>query len=387
MGQPNLAAIYIKDLRELQMIDVIDPRSGTQDFPKLVRRKGFPDVRYRIYRSKQPITAANIASAEPAGEIGPLQSYDESMRIISSHGEYYDKREVKTSVIPTYCIADNRSVPPGEAFYVHTAQDDGKYYYAVTVALDGTENLADVSDANSLPGPAGVQPRRPAPAARLHQHPQEVQGPRRAPDRRRRRHPRRRLGRAGFPQPARLPGLQRGHRHLPLRPRQQGPILRRALRPLHDPVGPGPLQDRPKPRHDDLRHALRLPTPRADQVPPGRARRRRVRDRLRPEVQPPLRLALRALRPARRRQDRRRAQGLGHRQPRLVPQAGPRQGRPLPLRLPRGEGVGARDRVRLAGRPEGVGGPARRPPALRRRVGRRRRQPRALQAHLHLAVG
>ncbi len=153
MGQPNLAAIYIKDLRELQMIDVIDPRSGTQDFPKLVRRKGFPDVRYRIYRSKQPITAANIASAEPAGEIGPLQSYDESMRIISSHGEYYDKREVKTSVIPTYCIADNRSVPPGEAFYVHTAQDDGKYYYAVTVALDGTENLADVSDANSLPAP------------------------------------------------------------------------------------------------------------------------------------------------------------------------------------------------------------------------------------------
>jgi len=153
MDQPRLAAIYVKDLRELQMIDVIDPRAGTQDYPKLVRRKGWPEVRYRIYRSTGRITAANIAQAERVGEAGCLQAYDESMRIISSHGEYYDKREVGTSVIPTYCLADNRSVMPGEAFYVHTPQADGKHHYAVTAVRDGTENLAEISAANSLAAP------------------------------------------------------------------------------------------------------------------------------------------------------------------------------------------------------------------------------------------
>jgi len=65
---------------------------------------------------------------------------------------------VGTSVIPTYCLTDNASIPPGEAFYVHTPQAEGTWHYAVTASRDGTENLSSFSAANSLRKPVTERP-------------------------------------------------------------------------------------------------------------------------------------------------------------------------------------------------------------------------------------
>ena len=157
-GLPRVAAIRLGELRRLQMYDVIDPPKGTQDYPKLIRKPDWPDVRYRVYRSRQKITPQTIAGARLVGEAEPLCAYDESMRGISSHGEYYDKREINSSIIPCYCIEDGKSAPPGGAFYMHTPQEAGKFYYAVTVVRDGTENTVQIGPANSLSRPVTEKP-------------------------------------------------------------------------------------------------------------------------------------------------------------------------------------------------------------------------------------
>ena len=150
---PRLNCIRQSELRRLQMYDVIPPTPGTQNDPKYVRQKGWPDVGYRIYRSKNKITAENLKDAELVGEADTLCAYDLSMVGIGCRGEYYDKHELPETPIPTYCLEDGKAIPLGEAFYVQTAQDDGAWFYAVTVAKSGTENMTDVSAGNSLQAP------------------------------------------------------------------------------------------------------------------------------------------------------------------------------------------------------------------------------------------
>jgi hypothetical protein len=130
---PRMPCIRQGELRRLQMFDITPPRRGTQDYPKYTRQKGWPDVCYRIYRSKSKITPANIQDAEFVGEADVLCAYDLNMIAIGSHGEYYDKYEIPENPIPTYCLEDGQAITPGEAFYVHTAQDDGTFFYGVTV--------------------------------------------------------------------------------------------------------------------------------------------------------------------------------------------------------------------------------------------------------------
>ena len=168
---PRLAAIRLGELRRMQMIQVIDPPKGTQDYPKLVRQEGWPDIQYRLYRSGRKITPETLQDAQLIGQADVLCAYDESMRVISSRGEYYDKREVAESVIPTYCIAEGKSVAPGHAFYVHTPQEAGSFFYAVTVVQDGTENTAAITAANSLQEPVAEKPAPIKPVFQyIHEH-------------------------------------------------------------------------------------------------------------------------------------------------------------------------------------------------------------------------
>ncbi len=150
---PNVAGIKQGALRRLQQYQIIDPPKRTQEYPKLVRSADWPDVRYRVYRSRKAITGKTLENAELIGEADVLCAYDETMIRHSSWGEYYDKREATNNFLATYCLEDGRSLPPGSAFYVHTPAEKGSWYYAVTVVKDGTENLADVSAANSLAEP------------------------------------------------------------------------------------------------------------------------------------------------------------------------------------------------------------------------------------------
>ncbi len=151
-GKPRVAAIRQKTLRELQKFEVVNPvgKTMSREQPKLVRKGVWPDLNYRIYRSREKITPASIHAADWIGDVRPLCEYDHSMVRTSSWGEYYDPRDDPDAIIPTHCLADGRSLPPGSAFFVNTPQEDGDWYYAVTVNQDGAENFAVVTGENSL---------------------------------------------------------------------------------------------------------------------------------------------------------------------------------------------------------------------------------------------
>lgn len=158
-GLPRAPAITLGTLRKMQGIE---PRQITRGV-KLVRVRDMPDVKYRLYRHNQPITAQNIHQARLVGEANPLCGYDEKMRVISFKGEYLNQKEVTDSPIPTLCVEDGKGIAPGEALYVHTPARAGTIYYAVTTVRDGTENTTEFSEANSLPEPVEETPEVPMP--------------------------------------------------------------------------------------------------------------------------------------------------------------------------------------------------------------------------------
>jgi len=165
-GFPRAAAITLKTLRDLQGLAVRDKPVGTmrRDMAPFVRLREVPEVRYRVYRHTDRITAANLKDAQLVGEANALCAYQDGFIHIHSHGEYYDPYEEGQSVIPTWSVGEGEPVLPGEAFYVH-ASSAGKAFYAVTAVVDGTENAAGISDANSLAQPVEEKdaPRQPVP--------------------------------------------------------------------------------------------------------------------------------------------------------------------------------------------------------------------------------
>jgi len=149
---PHHPGITLLALRRLQGLGLRDKASGFQGIRGLKRIRQVPPVTYRVYRHTERITAANIHEAERLAEVGPLAGYDTETYKIHFKGEYLNQREEPTSVIPTYCVDTGKALTPGEALYVHTPRVTGESWYAVTTALAGTENLADITDANSLEG-------------------------------------------------------------------------------------------------------------------------------------------------------------------------------------------------------------------------------------------
>ena len=160
LGRPRVAGILQKTLRKLQRYEVINSTTNSMSRtpPKLVRKGAWPDVSYRVYRSSKPITPETIADAEWIGDIRPLSGYDHSMIRIETWGEYYDPRENPEAFIPTYCLADGESLPPGRAFHVSTTTEPGAWYYAVTVSQDGVESFAVAPGQGSLKEPVAETP-------------------------------------------------------------------------------------------------------------------------------------------------------------------------------------------------------------------------------------
>ncbi|KKK71384.1 hypothetical protein LCGC14_2914450, partial [marine sediment metagenome] len=136
---------------------------GFQGIRDIKRVRTVLPVTYRVYRHTKRITPANIHQARRLAEVAPLSGYDTEVYKVHFKGEYIDQREEPTSVIPTYCVDKGKHLAPGEGLYVHTASKAGKFYYAVTTAVAGTENLSAVSDANSLAQPVAETPATPQP--------------------------------------------------------------------------------------------------------------------------------------------------------------------------------------------------------------------------------
>jgi pimeloyl-ACP methyl ester carboxylesterase len=117
-------------------------------------------VRYRIYRSSLPITAATIGNAELVDEIAPLSCWN---------AEYYGIYPQDGDKLFRYVVEDGKQpVPPGTGIYVYNPSYPkkgtvplsskgqspfldraGKAYYAVSLAVNGEEDLSTFNEGNS----------------------------------------------------------------------------------------------------------------------------------------------------------------------------------------------------------------------------------------------
>jgi hypothetical protein len=101
--------------------------------------------RYRVYRSAEPVTPASIAKAELVDEVEPLTGWN---------GEFYGIDPKKDAFVPRFVVLDGADpVAPGTAIYAHNPRVAGRAYYAVTLAVDGEEDLSNFDGGNSLAQP------------------------------------------------------------------------------------------------------------------------------------------------------------------------------------------------------------------------------------------
>jgi hypothetical protein len=98
-------------------------------------------VRYRIYRHDQPITPATIGKAVLVDEVGPLTCWNP---------EYFGVEPRDEVLVPRYVVEEGKGpVAPGTGIYVHNPVTAGKAYYAVSLAVDGEEDLASLGATNT----------------------------------------------------------------------------------------------------------------------------------------------------------------------------------------------------------------------------------------------
>lgn len=102
------------------------------------------EIRYRVYRSTQPITAANIGQAELVNEVDPLSVWD---------WRYFDQgiRDYsKEPVIPLYPVDSGVLASYDMGMYVRKSYAPEKSYYAVSRVVDGEENLSDLTSGGNV---------------------------------------------------------------------------------------------------------------------------------------------------------------------------------------------------------------------------------------------
>jgi len=135
-------------------------------------------IRYRVYRSSRPITAAGMAGAVPVAEVAPLSCWNHNYHGV--HGRYGKDLEVEMSrhVVEAGQAATGASaalqiqpVAPGTGICAHNPAEAGKAWYAVTAAIDGEEDLAKaavIGPIEEKPGPGPFVLQRVVEAATFH---------------------------------------------------------------------------------------------------------------------------------------------------------------------------------------------------------------------------
>lgn len=103
------------------------------------------EVRYRIYRYSEPISAATISRAELVDEVPPLTCWND---------EFYGLSPDANAPALRYAVEDGQGpVGPGTGICAHNPGSAGKSHYAVTLAINGEEDLSVFSGVNSLMAP------------------------------------------------------------------------------------------------------------------------------------------------------------------------------------------------------------------------------------------
>jgi pimeloyl-ACP methyl ester carboxylesterase len=129
--------------------------------------------RYRVYRSAEPLTAATIGKAELVDEVEPMTGWN---------GEFYGIDPKNNPIIPRYVVLDGADpVAPGTAVYAHNPKVGGRAYYAVTLTVDGEEDLSTFERGSALAEPIEEGVGLGVPVLQRIEKPQEfnyVKGPR-----------------------------------------------------------------------------------------------------------------------------------------------------------------------------------------------------------------
>jgi len=135
------------------------------------------ELRYRVYRHEERITASNIARARLVGEVASGSGYNTHLVPAGWNGKK-GPPVLRVAVRPPRKVAEKgeagrpgapagprllpRVLPPGVGVHVHTVRRPGRRYYAVVTAINGVENTLDLSKANSV-GPVAEDRGRPEP--------------------------------------------------------------------------------------------------------------------------------------------------------------------------------------------------------------------------------
>jgi len=126
-------------------------------------------LRYCVYRSEKPITAATLAEARRLAVVAPLSAWNVHGRSLDKaiddalsseetlfYGQWNPFAQASVEgkfgldcVLERLVIADGgKPLPRGTGLYVHTPAKAGKAFYAVVTCRDGVENTADLSEGN-----------------------------------------------------------------------------------------------------------------------------------------------------------------------------------------------------------------------------------------------
>jgi len=102
--------------------------------------KKHPGIAFRIWRGPKKITRETIVEATLVGQCGPFTAWNSTYH-------QYNTRKAKPV---RYRVTDGGDpVPWGTGIYAHNPAEKGTAYYAVTVALNGEEDLSNLTDANT----------------------------------------------------------------------------------------------------------------------------------------------------------------------------------------------------------------------------------------------
>ena len=110
----------------------------------LVPRDEPHEIRYRVYRSDQPITPKSIGEATLLAEVVPGSRFNTRQVRRIWTGEQTPSLLDEKFVAVRLAVEDGKPLPAGIGKFVHTVARDGKGYYAVVAAVDGVENTADI---------------------------------------------------------------------------------------------------------------------------------------------------------------------------------------------------------------------------------------------------
>ncbi len=102
--------------------------------------KEHPGIAFRIWRGPKKITPETIAEATLVGRTGFFSAWNST---------YHQYGTGKAKPVRYHVTDGGDPVPWGTGIYAHNPAEKGVAYYAVTVAVQGEEDLANLTDANT----------------------------------------------------------------------------------------------------------------------------------------------------------------------------------------------------------------------------------------------